>query len=135
MKFGSKFTISAAVLGLALASAPVMAQDSPAQPPAANRAPAAQAKTVQGELLKVDTDKKLLRIKAADNKEMEFRFTTETEVTGEGQNIEGLATKTGTKVSVDYRGEGSNMVATKIAIQAAEARPSAPAPAPSAPPQ
>lgn len=131
MTIESRVTISAAMLALALGSTPLLAQQSPAQPPAADRAPAVQTKTVQGELVRVDTDKKVVRIKAADEKEMEFRFTSDTEVTGESRNVEGLATKTGTRVSVDYRGEGSNMVATKIAIQPEDSKTPAPAPAPS----
>jgi len=140
MKFDSQFTIPAAMLALALASTPALAgqsqpgQSEPAQPPAASPAPAAESKaeskSVQGELVKVDVDKKVLKIKAAGDKEMEFRFTAATEVTGESRNVEGLATKTGTKVSVDYLGEGKNMLATKIAIQDADANSAAPAPAP-----
>ncbi len=136
MKFESRFTIPAAMLTLALASTPAFAQQpqpaqpQPSQPPAASQAPAMQSKTALGELVKVDVDKKTLKIKSADDKEMEFRFTAATEVTGESRNVEGLATKTGTKVSVDYQGEGKNMVATKIAIQDADAHGAAPAPAP-----
>jgi hypothetical protein len=141
MKFESRFTIPAAMLTLALASTPAFAQQpqpaqpQPSQPPAASQAPAMQSKTALGELVKVDVDKKTLRIKSADDKEMEFRFTAATEVTGESRNVEGLATKTGTKVSVDYQGEGKNMVATKIAIQDADAHGAAPAPAPSPAPE
>jgi len=136
MKLESKFTIPAAMLALSLAGSPVFAGQSqpaspqPAQPPTASQAPAAQSQTVLGELVKVDVDKKVLKIKAAGDKEMEFRFTAATEVTGESRNVEGLATKTGTKVSVDYQGEGKNMVATKIAIQDADSNAAAPAPAP-----
>jgi hypothetical protein len=128
MKLESKLMVSAAMLALALGSAPLMAQQSQPAPPSAGQA-RPQTKTAMGELLKVDVEKKQLQIKTADDKELEFRFTAATEVTGESRNVEGLATKTGTKVTVDYTGEGSNMVATKIAIQA-EAKPSEPGPAP-----
>lgn len=136
MKLASRFTISAAMLTLALGSTPLMAQQ-PAEraEPQVDQAPKPQTKSIMGELLRVDVEKQLVRIKAADDKEMEFKFTADTEVTGESKNVEGLATKTGTKVSVDYTGEGSNMVATKIAIQPSDSEraPAPPAPAPSTP--
>ena len=128
MKLESKLAVSAAMLALALGTSPLMAQQPPPAPPSAGQAKP-QTKTAMGELLKVDLEKKQVQIKTADDKELEFRFTAATEVTGESRNVEGLATKTGTKVSVDYTGEGDNMVATKIVIQA-DPKPADPAPAP-----
>lgn len=139
MKFESRFTIPVAMLALTLGSAPLMAQQPTPAPGMAGQASKAEAKSAQGELLKVDMDKKLVQIKSADNKEMQFHFTDATEVTGESRNVEGLATKTGTKVTVEYEGQGTNMVATKIAIQPSASsaspspsttRPSTPAPSP-----
>lgn len=136
MKFESRFTIPVAMLALTLGSAPLMAQQ-PARSPdmSAGQAAKAETKSAQGELVRVDVDKKVVRIKAADNKEMEFKFTDATEVSGESRNVEGLATKTGTRVTVEYEGQGTNMVATKIAIQpsASTASPASPAPSTATP--
>jgi hypothetical protein len=140
MKIDARFVVPAAALAMALVSGPVMAQ---AQDPGADRSAQAQAqsqqsqdqaetKTAQGELLRVDAEKHMFWIKGADDKEMEFGYTDDTEVTGEAENVEGLSTEAGSRVSVEYRTEGENAVATKIAIQpeADAVAPSAPAPSP-----
>jgi hypothetical protein len=147
-------TVPAAILTLALA-APLAAQTpSPSTQPASPASPAAQSasrqsdakgSSVQGELLRVDMDKKMVVIEGADGKEQSFRFDDDTEITGAAQNVEGLATKTGTRVTVEFEGAAASAVAKKISIQAAAAtspaspsstspaapRPSSPAPSPS----
>lgn len=131
MKLSVHFTLPAALLALAIGTAPVMAQ-APAPAPAQPPAPGAQARAtmVQGELVRVDADKQMLWIEGADGKEIQFRYTAATEVSGEAQNVEGLATKTGTRVTVEFRVEGSEAIATKIVIHAQEQSQPSPQPGP-----
>lgn len=76
------------------------------------------ARTAEGELLRVDAENKMFAIRsAATNQEQQFKYTDDTEVTGERRNIEGLATMAGAKVKVEYKTEGTSAVATKIDIQ------------------
>lgn len=135
MHFTTRMIIPAAALALTLGAAPLMAQQpAPAQEPQ-QQAPAApeqaresqQAMSVEGELLRVDVDAKHLWVRSAEG-EKQFSFNDQTEITGEGRNVEGLATMTGTRVKVEYKAEGTTAVATKIDIQAR-----AEAPAPSSP--
>lgn len=133
MKLNTHFTLPAALLALALGTAPVMAQGpgpAPDQAPApgAPDAPAPggepQATMVQGELLRVDADKQMFWVEGADRREFQFRYTPDTEVTGEAQNLEGLATKTGTRVTVEFRAKGGEAIATTITIHAQAQEPS-----------
>ncbi len=135
MTFKTSMIIPAAAVVLALGASPVMAQDVPApapapveQQPAPAPAGEAQAQSVEGELLRVDAETKLIWVRA-EGKEQQFRFSDETEITGAGRDVEGLSTMTGTNVTVHYKVEGGANVATKIDIQARADQP-APAPAP-----
>ena len=131
MKLTVHFTLPAALLALTLGAAPVLAQ---APVPAPDQAPApgaqARATMVQGELLRVDAEKRMFWIEGADQKELQFRYTEATEVTGEAQNLEGLATKTRSRVTVEFRAEGGEALATKIAIHAQDQAQPSPQPAP-----
>jgi hypothetical protein len=142
----NKITVPAAILTLALGAAPLAAQTpapstQPAAGASAQSAPRqgaeARSSSVQGELLRVDMDKKMVVIEAADGKEQSFRFNDDTEISGAAQNVEGLATKTGTRVTVEFEGAAASAVAKKISIQAAAATPSpssaSPSPSPSSP--
>jgi len=101
------FTLMAITLVIGMTPLLAQAQDQ-AQPPAL---------TAEGELLRVDLDAMTFTIKAADDNELEFRFTDETEVAGGAEGIEGLATMSGTLVHVEYQAQDSVTVATKIEIQ------------------
>lgn len=147
----SRILIPAVALSFAVGISPLAAQgQGPAQPAPGQSRPAPSqpqepqreqprpeqreqqqaVRTAEGELLRVNTEEKMFTVRAAANQEQQFKYTDDTEVTGEGRNIEGLATMTGTRVKVEYKTEGSAMVATKIDIQP-RAEQSKPAPAPS----
>ena len=108
-----------ALSATALLAAPsfALAQDPP--PPAAQERPAAQAASaasVQGELVKVDADAKSLTIKAADGKDMQFTYNEQTEVAGARDGVAGLATKAGSKVTVQFTEKDGAKIATKIEV-------------------
>jgi hypothetical protein len=126
LNIGPGFSAVAA-LALTLSAPPLWAQSQAPAPPSQQQP---QAMSAQGELLRVDLEKKQFWIEDASGKEVQFRFTEATEVTGQVKNIEGLATKTGTRVAVQYRAEGGGAVATKIDIQASAADGAKPEPRP-----
>ena len=74
------------------------------------------AQKIKGELQKVDVDAKIIAIKAADGTEVQFQYNDQTQVTGEQDNVAGLATMTGALVTVYFKTEGSTRRATKIEL-------------------
>jgi hypothetical protein len=128
--------LALAAFALAIGIAPVVAaQDSqPAAPPQQQpttapppeaQAPAQPADTmasdkatqkIEGELLSVDDAAKTLSVKTADGQEVKIAYTDQTEISGAKDQAAGLATATGSKVSVTFKGEGEARTATKIKI-------------------
>jgi Cu/Ag efflux protein CusF len=109
-----------AVSTLAIGATPALAYQQ-AAPPAQER-PAARAAQAQGELVKVDADAKMITIKNAEGAELQFAFNDKTEVVGAQDGVAGLATKAGTKVTIEYAEEGGAKLAKRIAVQAPPAR-------------
>ena len=72
--------------------------------------------SVQGELISVNPDLQLLVIRTAENVEVEFHFSEETEVAGSDETVAGLATMSGSQVTVHYRAEGEDLKAVKIEV-------------------
>jgi len=97
--------------------APALAFQAQAAPPAQER-PAARASRAQGELVKVDADAKMITIKNAEGAELQFAFNDKTEVVGAQDGVAGLATKAGTKVTIEYTEEGGAKLASRIAVAA-----------------
>jgi hypothetical protein len=88
----------------------------PAQPPADKAPPAqAQASTAQGELSEVDAKTNTLTVKTAAA-DMKFTYNDQTKVAG-GKGVAGLATMTGSQVTVQYRKEGASNIATNIEVR------------------
>ena len=87
-----------------------------AAPPQAPPAQAQQARAFEGALVKIDTEAKMLIAKGADNKEMQFAYTDQTQVTGPEKTIQGLASKAGAKLKITYRVEQGVNHATRIEV-------------------
>jgi hypothetical protein len=96
---------------LALASYTFAAQTAPP-----TQAPAQQDKAFQGTLIKVDPDAKTITAKDADNKEMTFHYTDQTEIVGSERNVQGLAGKSGAKLNITYKVERGGNNATRVEI-------------------
>lgn len=58
--------------------------------------------TAEGELVRVDPDREILVIRTAAGEEVEFKYDEMTLILGAGEGIEGLLTRTGTHVTVEY---------------------------------
>ena len=99
------------------------APDQPRPQPSPSPAPA-QAKpeeqTARGELSSIDATAKMLTIKPAAGAEQKFQYNDSTKVTGARGGVAGLATESGKQVTVHFKTEGANRVATEIEVQAAE---------------
>ena len=105
-------------------------QTPPSQTPPPATAPAAGAEAretrsaradkVKGEVVKVDSEAKKITIKGADGVETHFAYTAATEVGGGQEGVAGLATKTGTKVTVHFKTDAGTKTATKIEVDDAK---------------
>ncbi len=76
--------------------------------------------SISGQLKSVDTDAKKLVVTTADGTDMEFVYNDQTQCGGAQDTIEGLSTSSGSQVTVHYRDENQQKVATRIEVQAAE---------------
>ena len=118
----ASFALASSLL-LAGASSTAQAQDpappqdkAPAAPQEKAKDPAA-AKSIAGELVKVDTEKKTLSVKMSDGAEWAFDYTSQTEITGANKGEQGLATAEGSKVVVTYTTSDDKKIATKVEVQ------------------
>jgi hypothetical protein len=93
---------------------------SPASPPAGQSGAqsSAQTMTATGELTKVDAKEDTLHVKTSTG-EMIIKYDDDTKVTGASRNTAGLATMSGSQVTVRYRKEGTSNVATSIEVKPA----------------
>ncbi len=98
----------------ALSSVTVAAQQ-PSQAPPAERAQAPEP--VTGEILAVDDKARTIVVKTTPDTEMKFSYSDETEIVGGEKGSQGLATSTGTIVTVTYGAHGTTNVATRIEVK------------------
>jgi hypothetical protein len=117
-------TMSAAV-ALVLSSAALLAcsQETPSITPAAQEPAAppagqqgARSSMIEGELVRLDPDAKLIVVKTAAGFDQQLRYTDQTFVNGAERGVAGLAGTSGTRVSVRATGEGADRVATEITV-------------------
>jgi hypothetical protein len=69
----------------------------------------------EGELMRVDATAKTLSVKSSDGREMEFRYNDQTLISGAESGVEGLATKSGSPVSVHF--DTPTRTASKIEVR------------------
>ena len=125
------FVALAAVALVIAAYSPASAQAPGAAAPAAQ---AQAALTADGELVSVDVKTNMISIKTATAPEMKFKFDDKTTVTGGQKGVAGLATMTGSQVSIQYRKDGADNHATSITVKPAAAAPRTEAPRSPEPP-
>ena len=75
-----------------------------------------QTQTAQGELLDVDGKASTLTIKTQSG-DMTFRYNDQTKVTGAQKGVAGLATMTGSQVTVMFRKDGQVNLASTIEVK------------------
>lgn len=79
--------------------------------------PREAASIAQGELVKVDTNAKTIVIRTAPGPQMVFSYTDQTRVAGADQGVAGLATMTGTPLTIHFTKKDQANVATQIEVQ------------------
>lgn len=98
-----------AMLALVVGVSPAFAQEQqPAQPQA-----------IQGDLVSVDAEAKVLTVKNADGEEVQFQYNDSTDISGT-QGAAGLATMTEGRVTVHFTedAETKAKIATRIIVEA-----------------
>jgi hypothetical protein len=100
----------------AVASFAVMPMANAQDKPIAGQERVAAAKTFAGQLTRIDPSAKTIWMKSADDKEMTFTYTDQTQVVGGDNGIQGLAGKTGTQLRVTYQEDNGSNVATRIEV-------------------
>ena len=94
---------------------PAAATQQPQQPPSEQRAKSPDP--VTGEIVSINTETKTLVVKTTPDSDMKFTYSEETEIVGADKGTEGLATKTGSVVTVTYDVHGTANVALKIEVK------------------
>jgi len=105
--------------GAPAAQAPDQPRPQPSPSPSAAQAKP-EEQTARGELSSIDATAKMLTIKPAAGAEQKFQYNDSTKVTGARGGVAGLATENGKQVTVHFKNEGANRVATEIEVQADE---------------
>ena len=75
------------------------------------------ASVASGELVKIDTSAKMIVIKTESDPQMQFSYTDATKITGADKGVAGLATMTGSSLTIHYTKKGQDNVATEIEVQ------------------
>ena len=105
----------ALVAATVISGVPATAAQQPQQPPAEQRAKSPEP--VTGEILSLNTATKTMVVKTTAESEMKFTYSDETEIVGADKGAEGLATKTGSIVTVTYDVHGTANIALKIEVK------------------
>jgi hypothetical protein len=131
--------------GTALAQAPAQPPSappssvSPAVPPSSSAGAQAdtQLQTATGELVSIDAKESTMKVKTATG-EVTIKYDDDTKVSGASRNTAGLATMSGSQVTVRYKKDGASNVASSIEVKPAagagpSSRPAGIEPRPTAP--
>ena len=122
MRLIKRCTWSAAVFAAAISFGAIGHAQQPApngrtQPDQAqDRNREAEAPSISGELTRVMPDQKAFSVKSTTGAEMLFRYNDQTIVTGAENNVAGLATSSGSQVTVTYKNDSAGNMATKIEV-------------------
>jgi hypothetical protein len=73
-------------------------------------------KTATGNLVSVDTSTKMLTIKQPSGEQLQFEYDANTKVEGSQNSVQGLASETGTSVTVYYTESGGKNLASRIEV-------------------
>ena len=100
---------------LALLGGYVFAQS--VAPSAFGVAAAQDLESADGELMQVDTKIGTLEVKTSAGATMTFRYNAQTRVSGANKSVPELASMTGAMVTVQYRKDGTENVATSVTVR------------------
>jgi hypothetical protein len=111
----------AALFAAFVLTGPVWAQSAGQAPstqarPTQPAVPPAQPQSLQGDLVRVDLEAKTLTVAPSQGVEQTFKYTDDTKVIGAEKGVAGLATMKGSHVTVQFKVDGKDRVATQIEI-------------------
>ncbi len=112
MKTFTRFSITAAALAMSLTFAPAAFAQEQAPAPAQEQA---QASMLEGELVQVDTEGKMLTVKTADG-EQRIAYTDTTTVQGSQEGVAGLTNAGPTNVRITWQAGDDGPVALTITV-------------------
>jgi hypothetical protein len=98
----------AATVAVVVALVPVMAQQERMSP---------EPEKATGTLVRVDTDMRTVSIRTAAGADLAFSYNDQTVVSGDEQTVAGLATLSGTDVTVHFTKNGEDRIASKIEVK------------------
>ena len=78
----------------------------------------AEPASITGELVRVSLEQRTFSVKSASGAEMLFRYNDQTIVTGAERDVAGLATSSGSEVTVSYQNGSAGNMAMKIEVHA-----------------
>jgi hypothetical protein len=107
--------ITACALCLAILAAPAVAQQN--APPPAQQTDA--DRTMEGQLVKVDSTAKLITVKDKEGKETIISYNDQTQIAG-ADDSQALTGKTGSNLKITYRENRGMNVASKIEVVQAQ---------------
>ena len=81
-----------------------------------DRGRAPEPASVTGELTRVMPDQKAFTVKSTTGAEMLFRYNDQTVIAGAENSAAGLATSSGSEVTVSYKNDSAGNMATRIEI-------------------
>jgi len=81
-----------------------------------DRAREPEPASITGELTRVMPDQKAFAVKSASGAEMLFRYNDQTVISGAENNAAGLATSSGSQVTVSYKNDSAGNLATKVEV-------------------
>ena len=88
--------------------------------PFVQRVAAAQdVESAEGELLQVDTRVGTLDVRTSAGSTMTFRYNAQTRVSGANKSVPELASMSGAQITVQYRKDGTENVATIVTVRSA----------------
>ena len=88
----------------------------PDQSTSQDRAREPEPASISGELTRVMPDQKAFAVKSASGAEMLFRYDDKTVITGAESNPAGLATSSGSQVTVSYKNDSAGNMATRVEV-------------------
>jgi hypothetical protein len=81
-----------------------------------DRAREPEPASITGELTRVMPDQKSFTVKSTSGAEMLFRYNDQTIVSGAENNVAGLATSSGSEVTVSYKNDSAGNMASRIEV-------------------
>ncbi len=110
------------LLLLAIACTTVSAVPAPIKSPVGMPVETAESHMMQGELVKVDTDKQTFTVKQENGEEILFQYDANTKVEGRENGVQGLSAESGSHLTVHYTERAGKRLATSIEIKERESK-------------